>query len=377
MTSPDITPYVDLTLFDRSIQGIFQAALETAATKLPGWVPREGLTEVVLLEAQAVEISELVFAVNRVPGAVIEVLLRMFGLSPDVGAPAVATVRFTAADSLGHEVLAGTRLRVSLGSGVEPVEFTTDVGFVIPSGSNNAVVAVTATEGGQRAHGGQVGGGLELLDSLAFINTVVFVTAPAGGREAEDSVAFLDRGVLRLRRLVTTLVLPHHFTTAALEHPEITRATTLDNYNSDAGSGAVGSHPGHVTVAIAGAGGAVVPTALKTTLLAEFEAGSASMLAVHITNPTITAVPVTVTVAKLAGFTNAQVIANVTAVLDAYLNPDAWAWSATVRRNELIARIDNAVGVDYVETLTAPAANVALAGVAPLADLGAVSVTIL
>lgn len=373
-TSPDVRGYVDLTLFDRDAQAIFDAALTDALYKLPGWVPLEGNTEVVLLEALALEVSELVFAVNRIPGAVAEVLLRLFGLTLDLGVVATATVTFNLSDLLGHEVPAATRLRLAVGGG-ETRDLTTTVGLVVPPGSSSGTVAASFVLAGTRPHGQAAGAVLTVLDSLAFVDSAVLATTPVNGRDAETSQGFLDRGVSHLSRLVTTLVLPTHFTDAALTYTYVFRATALDNYDPGQ-AGAVGTHPGHVTVAVSGPNGGIVSEANKTLLLAELEAAALVNLAVHPVDPTVTAVAVTTTVKALPGFLAATVQANVTAVLDAFLNPDTWPWSGTVRYNELIARIDSAAGVDYVASLTAPAADVVLAGVAPLADLGTVTVTV-
>ena len=59
---------------------------------------------------------------------------------------------------------------------------------------------------------------------------------------------------------------------------------------------------------------------------------------------------------------------NIVDALDTYLSPDTWEWGGTVYRNELIALIDQVAGVDRVVSLTTPATDLALTGVAPLAD---------
>lgn len=274
MTSPDVRPYVDLTLFDRSAQQIFATALADALVKLPGWVPREGNTEVVLLEAFALEVSELVFAVNRSPGAIMEVLLRLFGLTPSAGSPATADVTFTLSDALGHEIPAGTRLRLVPPNGTEAVDFVTVAVLNVTSGQTTGTVGVVATEVGKRAHSGTVGQSLQILDAVVFVDAANLATAPAGGEEPESTIAFLDRGVQRLSRLVTTLVLPEHFTAAALEEESVERAFTIDNYDPGQ-AGSPGDHGGHVTVAVATTGGAALPALDMMLLKAKQKSGFA------------------------------------------------------------------------------------------------------
>jgi hypothetical protein len=166
-------------------------------------------------------------------------------------------------------------------------------------------------------------------------------------------------------------VRPSHFTAAALENPLVTRAFVLDNHD-----GVAANQLGHVAVAVAGAGGVALGAGDKAAIEADLEDRAQVNLDVHVINPTVTAVAVTATVRRVAGYTDDAVEANVTAAINAYLDPDTWEWGSTVRRNELIAVIDRAEGVDFVDVLTAPAADVVLPGVAPLADAGVLDITV-
>jgi hypothetical protein len=106
------------------------------------------------------------------------------------------------------------------------------------------------------------------------------------------------------------------------------------------------------------------------------EEAALANLDVHVEPPTVTAVDVTATVVRLTGHDPVTVAEDVETALAAYLDPGAWEWGAVVRRNELIALMDAVTGVDYVDTITTPAADVPLAGVGPLAELGAVAITV-
>jgi uncharacterized phage protein gp47/JayE len=369
VTSPDLQGYVDLELYDTTPGVLVDRALLDAETKLPDWQPRDGNTEVVLLEALAVIASELGYAINRVPSAVLDGLLVLYGVTRSEGTAATATATFTLTAAIGYVLPAGTMVRLGLGGELEPLDFTTDADIALTAGTT-VTVAVTATRPTDDANGTPAGTTLVLVTAVPEVDSAILATDVAGGAGPEDDVTYRNRGAQRLRRLVSTLVLPEHFTADALDTVGVFRALTLDNTNVDT------TAAGHVTVAVLAQDGALVPAATKTDLEALLDSRAQANLAVHVVDPTITAVAVTVTVNALAGYDSATVTTNITALLDDYLNPDTWAWSGTVRRNELIARIDLAEGVDYVVTLDAPAADVALAGVAPLADLGTVTVTV-
>lgn len=375
MASPDIRPYVDLTIYDRSAQDLVDQALIDAGTKLPGWVAREGDPAVTWLEALALVVAESIFALNRLPGALIEALLGLYGAGRSEGLPPTTTVTINAADALGHVIPAGTRLQVILGADLEALELTTDVDLNIVAPATAGDVAATATENTTRANGVAAGAPVEVIDAVAFIEDAELAAPIAGGVDPEDSTAYLNRASQVLRRLSSTLVLPEHFTAAALENVAVYRATTLDEFDPATGPDP-GDNPGHVTVAVAAQGGGALTGPQKTALEDDLEARALASLDVHILDPTITAVPVTVTVRRKAGFADQAVEDAVTAALEGYLDPDSWPWGAVVRRFELIALIDQVAGVDFVEVLTAPAADVNLAGDAPLADAGAIAVTV-
>lgn len=374
MASPDASPYVDLRLFDRDAQQIYEDAVANLATYLPEWVPREGHTEVLLLESMALEVAESVFAINRLPGAVVEVMLRLYGVERDPGTPPVVPVRFTVTDTNGHTIPAGVRVAVAISSDSSLV-FTTDAPLLVTAGSLTGVVTATGELATSIANNLPASSAVELLDSVAVVDAVALDAPIGGGSDPEDDEAWFTRGMQRFARLAETLVLPRHFIAAALERPEVTRAFAVDNYNSDAGSGSPGSHAGHITVALYG-NGANLSAAQKAEIVAAFDSQAQANLAVHAADPTITTVAVTAEVVGVPGFSVEQVQANVSAALAAYLSPEEWGWSATVYRNELIGLLDRVEGVERVTTITTPASDLTLTGVAPLAQLGTTTITV-
>ncbi|HVL33900.1 MAG TPA: baseplate J/gp47 family protein [Actinomycetota bacterium] len=374
--SLDLSDYIDLTLNDADPDDLVARALELAQTVLPDWVPRTGNVEVALLEVLAVVAAENVYAINRVPEAVVEALLGLFGITRDAGQPPTADLTFTLSDDAGHAIPAGTSARLILGGDFEPVTFTTDAELVIAPGVDSGTVAATGNRNTIDANGFPAGTILELEDAVAFVDVVELATDVTDGAAPEADIDFLDRGVTQLSRLVSTLVLPEHFTAAALVHTFVARATTIDNFDASAVSGDPGDHAGHVSVYALGADGAMLSAGEKTTLDEDLEAKAMANIAVHIADPTITDVDVTVSVVRDPDYDPADVQAAIEAALETYLDPSNWAWSKVVRRNELISLIDHIEGVEYVQTLDEPAADVVLPGDAALAAAGTFTVTV-
>jgi uncharacterized phage protein gp47/JayE len=478
VTSPDLQPYEDLALYDTTPGDLVDRALLLAQTRFPDWRPETGNTEMVLLEALAVIASELGYAINRVPSAVLEGLLLLYDVERSMGFAPTVQVTFALTAPIGYTLPAGTVVRLQLGGELEPVDFTTDAAVSLTAGTT-VTTAATATRPTDEANGTPSGTPVEIVSPNPQIDSAQLAAAVAGGAGAEDDVSYRNRGVQRLRRLVSTLVLPEHFTADALEATGVFRAKTLDNFDAAtsneqqtitisgaptggtftlsyagatttaiafnataadvtaalvalatigtanvAGSGgplpgtavvvtftgrlgstdvatmtatsaltggttpavtitetrkgSPGTGAGFVTVAVIGMNGARLSATAKSDLQVQLDKRAQANLAVQVIDAAINAVNVTATVKAAAGYEAATVTANVTAALDLFLSPDTWGWAATVRRNDLIAVIENTEGVDYLVAghPTTPAGDVTLTGAAPLADLGTLALTV-
>jgi hypothetical protein len=362
-----------LRIEDKDPQDVFENAIDSLKQDLPEWVPRETNTEVMLLEALSLQVAEAIFSINRLPDGVVEVLLRLFGITRSNGVAPTAQLQFHMTNSAGYTIPAGTLARLNLPGDVDPIVFATDTDLTIPVGSTSGVVNATGDRFTTDANGVVAGTVLELLDSIIFVDYVDLDQAVSGGGEPEDDDTFFTRGMTRLSRLNDTLVLPSHFVAAALEQTYVSRALAIDNWD---GSGSTpGTVAGHITVAIYGSGRLNTSTE-KNNVLTLLDQASLAQLSVHVIDPTINSVNVTVQVKGLPGYDTATIIGNVTTALQNYLSPMTWAWGNVVRYTELVTLINNAEGVDYIITMTTPTADTTMTGNAPLASLGTATVTV-
>ncbi len=362
MPSPDLVDLVTLTLYDTTPSGLVARALTDATAKLPGWAPVPGDEAVVQLEATALVVAEMVYAMNRLPAQVLDVLLQLYGITRATGTAPTGTVTFSTSTGLPLSIPAGSLVRLTLGDG-SSLDFTTDVPAA--GAGPTLTVAITAVTPTAGANGIASGTAVQVISPLPAVDSATLGSNIAAGVDPEDEATWRARGTQLLARLTSTLVAPAQFTAAALTNPLVYRAETLDNNNNGTVT------PGHVTVAVMGINGAALSggdkTALQTTLAAQAQAN----LAVHVIDPTVTNITVTATVHPLPGYLNADVQANVMAALTAYLSTNTWPWSATVRVNKLIQVIEDAAGVDYLTSMSAPGSDTALSGVAPLASFNA------
>lgn len=373
MTSdtPDLSQYRDLRIYDRDAESLYEVAEQDLIMKLPDWAPREDATEVMLLQALALQVSETMFAINRLPGGIMQILMQMYGVQRDEGTYPNAEITVRVADTFGHTIPAGTRFSLEMPMDQGTIVFATTEAAAVAVGETTVTVSALGEEFTSLANNTPAGTSVELLDSISFVERSQLAIPVFGGRDAESDTEWVARGSARLRRLSDALVIPDHFTVATLEYASVSRAVTLDTYNPDSPTPA--DSPGHITVALFGLSG-VLTTEQKEEIRQDLMSSAIANLTVHVSDPTVTTVDVEVTVKRGTGHTEDAVRANVVAKLQEYLNPNTWPWETTLRYNELIARVDGAEGVDYVVDVISPATDVSLPGVAPLTQLGTVAV---
>lgn len=374
MSGVDISGFVDLRLYDRTPQDLVDAAVAHARDATPDWTPSEAQIEMVLTEGFAVMVAEAVFAINRVPGAVMESFLILMGQGRDAGAQGVGAVTFTISDPTGYTIYAGTRVSLPIEGLETAIVLETTSDLAIPGGATTGVVAVATVENTSAANGTLVGTILPLIDTLPLVDSVVVSTSLTDGRDVEDGFAFLSRAAGYLQTLTDTIARPDDFRAAAEAQPGISRVVAIDDY--DPAVGPVGSNAGHITVAGLDSTGTALSSTQKATLLTYLTSRAAGHLTVHVTDPTITTQPVTATVKALPDYTTGQVQSNCQDAVLNWLSPTTWPWAGTIRKNTLIGVLSNAEGVDYVVSVTTPASDIAITGAAPLAAAGTIAITV-
>lgn len=378
MTQPsaDITAYVDLRPFDVSDQDMINTAIANLRLNLPGWIPREGNIESLVIESVALEMAEQIVAINRVPGAVVEALITMAGVSKDFGQPPDATATVTFGDTLGHTLPAGTRIYLPLSDGTSVTFLVEPPGLVVAPGGATGTVSLIGDTFTASANGTPIGTALVLADSLPYVDSIVLLTAVADGRDPETDNSWRDRGVEELSRLSSALVVANQFVAFALAQAGVAAAISLDQYNPTGGH-SPGADPGYMTVAVLGPGGTTLSSGAKAVLQAAMQAQAVAILQVSVIDATIVTVAVATKVVPVAGATFSVVSAAVTTAVQNYLNPLTWGGSTTIYLNEMISLIDQVAGVDRVVnvTLATVAADYAITGIAALPQAGTVTVT--
>jgi len=328
---------------DRDPQAIFEAMVEVVRARVPQWQPRNGALEVALLEAWATADADLIYAVNRTLGALVESILAIDGVARDAGEPANGTLDLVFDGPATTTITAGTAFITD--SDTDPVTLLvrTDTPLSAATGSLDVEEAVPGAAA--LLTSGQT---LSPAADIPRLSACTLRAPLIGGRPAETDWTYLERAVMRRARHTSSLVLPDHFTAYALEDPRVGRATTLDVYDPQTGPDALG----HVTVVVHGRG-----TALPADTLTEIEnamnAMSAAILTVHVIGAQLATVDVAATITPAPGYSLVDVAASVRETVTAWLSWQNSGFAQTVTPDAIEAMVRSVAGV-AAATVTAP-----------------------
>lgn len=358
-------------------------ALDTLAANVPGTTPKESH-----LATWLIEVCARMNAETRNVGRIVpDDIFRYFGESlvnvlPVQAASATALTTWTMQDNAGYTIDEGTVVAYRV-AGDQLVPFETTETRVVPPGSLQAVdLPIRALETGTAANG--LGpAGLELVDSLSYVTAVAAGAATSGGVDLEDDVSYLGRLRDEMTLLTPRFVLASDAAVLARRIPGVHRALGIDNYNP---ADQTFNNEKMVTVAVVSEQGTALSAPIKAQVDAYLQAMRELNFIVHVVDPTFTAIAVDFTVVALPGYDLVDLDTRATAAVAAYLSPATWAgggdepptWQKNrnvVRYLEVAEVLNRVEGVDYVSVLTinGGGVNVALAGVAPLPTVGAIT----
>lgn len=379
-------PYIGLPIKTDS-KRLSADILDRLMTNIPGWIPREGNIEVWVVEAIAFAMAEVLGVASRIDRSIFRYFGQsLIGLAPIDGAPATMPTTWTMTDALGHTIPAGTTAALRTTAGVL-VPFVTLVDVIVPAGqvaTPAGSVTMYSTDVGADKNG-YPASALELVDALAFVDTVVSTAATAGGTDAETDDDYLNRLVAELQLLTPRPILAADFAVYARKVTGVARAAALDNYNP--ADDTFGNEK-MVTVSMVDTAGADVSAAVKADAAAQFAAVREINFVVNIIDPTRTVINVNYAAVALPGYSIEDLRTAINTAVTAYVDPAKWgstpsdpaAWTqhGTVRYLSIAGIIEAVPGVDYLTALTVNGGGVdiALGGRISLPTVGVIDGTV-
>lgn len=326
------------------------------------WVPADGNLDVRIISAIAQMAAESRDVASDVPTSI----FRYFGselinLPPIDAVGATFSATFTAFNTLGHTIPAGTTVQ-GTDTGGNVTYWTTVSDAVIPGGSNSiAGVNLLAQLSGTSSNNFTfTSGQLTLVDSLAYIATVTATSTSSGGVDAEDDDTYLNRLRQELTLLTPRPIIPSDFATIALNFPGVNRAVAIDGYNLPAKST---PNAATITVYVMASDGSTPSTGTLTAIQNQLLSQREVNWNIYVSGPVSVSVRVDYNVIALIGVDKVALKTAIQAALAFYLSPAQWgsdpsgvstAWTnkQSLRLSEVSAVIQGVTGVDYVQTLT-------------------------
>lgn len=387
--------YIEFT-FTTDPSELWQNAVDYIKDRIPGWEPPEGSFININLES----VSNMAAEVRDIGAVMPKAAFRAFGAKivdvPPIDATA-ATVdtTWTMKDTVGYTIIAGTLVAIPVdGSNNAAFEVIDDV--VIPPGNlataTGEVQLQAILEGAFATGLGTAGQEIKLIDSLAFVDSVVMEGATSGGTNSEDDDAYVDRLSEELKLLTPRPILPIDFEILSRQVAGVYRAVALDGYNPD---DETYDNERMITLAVIDTDGNNLSTPEKDAVQANLQAQRELNFIVNIIDATHTGIDVTWEAVALPGWDTADVLSRGNEALTGYLDPVLWgaipgtgdrpSWVNTpsVRLLELGTVLNNVQGLDYVTSLTfcihggsLASTDILLPGPVPLATTGDLNGTV-
>lgn len=355
MASPDFSQYVDLTIYDEQPSQIYANAIQYAREAFPEFDFAVGGIEDALLQATAQMTGYTAAAINRIPNAVTETFLKLYGVNRLTGKTTTGSASFTFIDGRTESIPAGTRLSYT---NVTPNAPDTVFVFQTTTTTSGSAGVSASIEGLtlQDYPSLQSGQSLRLLTPIAFVQQVALDADLSVGTGPETDESYFGRANTILQSYTNALTTPAQFTAYILaNYPDVYRAHAVNRVNPDNPDTDATPVNGYLTIYVCARDGqplSTIDATLYDTIRDDLLNRAIAGLQIAVEDAVIVEFNLDIDIALATDAVLVDVENAIIAALDTYLHPDYWDWSTTVRYNELIALISNVPGVGYVDTLT-------------------------
>lgn len=358
---------INLVADDRDPQAVFDAMLAKYLELAPGAAVRNGSVEARLLAAFAEGAGDVIYALNRVIGLVVEGVLGRYGIERFAGVAAAGAVTCTLDTARSLTITAGQQFAAPTSGLV--LEVTTDTEVTT---ATSIIVPVATVEPGAAGNALTAGTALDVLDSIPYVVSAQVSTGLSGGADPETDETYVDRASTVLARVTSSIVKPEHFLAATLQDPRVGRATVLDLY---APGGTPGSDLGDVTIFVYGHG-AGLSGPVRAEIEATLQGMCAAMIHPHVVDVTIRTQAIALTVRALPGYSTPTIQAGVEAALRAFYDPTSYPFGRDVLESEITAIAADVAGVDFVTPGSVTPTGTVAVDVDELILAGAITVTV-
>lgn len=353
--SPDFTPYINLTINDKTLDSVYQDAVQYARTAFPEFTPRVGTIENAILEAVSHATHSLLLGTNRLPNGLMEGLLNLMGFSRNEATFATATVEFEVVVNTGVTIAAGTVVSYDVydvDGVLTQYLFETDEDLEIAAGFTTGSVSVVAANASQYPD-------IVTPQTLTIVSTTPYVFAATltalatVGTDTETDTEYFDRAVRYLASLSNALVTSSQLSNyLSVTYPTIGRFKVYDLTEAADMTVAAADVAGAVTIALCDSDGAPVEATQKTSIETNIESRVVAGLTVDMYDMKPFLVDVAIDVVVESGYSTASVSTAVSDAIEAYLSIAGWDFADAITTKYLTTVASKVAGVKYVDDIT-------------------------
>lgn len=302
----------------------------------------------VLLEAFAWLLAQMAYRINQVPQQNLIAFANLFGIEPRPATSAETILRFTVDAPSGTDVTIPARTQISDTEG--KYVFETVESITIPNGTLFGTATARRIVAGHTLLSPNVL--TEMIDSIAFVESVSNLSAIDSGTEVESLESTLQRVKRYQRRgerIVSTKDLEDAILNDALDGNGVVRAFPfVVNGQFGADVKAFIYKPGHTTVIVMTKNGETIDDLASAKIAALLEQAVGNQF-IYIVNPVFVSFDVVVNV-RLTGAPSGAVVAAVERNLRNFYSPSREQFGRAIYRSEVIAVIEGTNGVDRIES---------------------------
>lgn len=235
--------YIDIPVVSDA-DVLTQQALTAIAEAIPGWIPREGNLEVLLIEQFAAMAAEAATVASDVPASIFEYFGSLVGITPNPGTQAEIETTWSlvsSAPSGGYAIPAGTIAGFFFGGAA--YQFQTETDQIIPSGATSLSITMQAVSPGavyniqNLSNFNPLSTYLQLQTSDPNISSILITETAANnvalglGTDPESTDSFLSRLTAELQLLAPRPITPSDYALFAQNVAGVFRAFAFDGFN--------------------------------------------------------------------------------------------------------------------------------------------------
>ena len=235
--------YIDIPIVaDTDV--LIQQALVSIGQNIPGWVPREGNLEVLLIEQFAAMVAEAANVASNVPASIFQYFGSLVGINPNTGTTASIQTTWTLASNApsgGYQIPAGTVAGFFYNGAAYQFQTTQDE--TVASGTDTLSITMQAVAAGSvyniqnLTNFNPLSTYLQLqaqdANVLSILVTATYATdtSLSYGEDPEATDVFLNRLTAELQLLAPRPITPSDYALFSQNVAGIYRAQAFDGFN--------------------------------------------------------------------------------------------------------------------------------------------------